>query len=205
MLLSPSYLDTETQYEEAISDWLQGHKFQLFATVSLGIRYAPKDLESRLRQVLKRVTRIPYQCGFYGVYVESVTPHVHLLLKSAGEPLDASLIELCLARAFKRKNCLGRFSDSPDGNAKGAGIVNVEREHTPSVVVKTIYEITGLLRYLCQQNLAMHNQTGNEIFGNLKALSKEKNTGKQPILSDLTGDTLGGIWRDGAASQSPAI
>ncbi|WP_129125134.1 hypothetical protein [Geomonas oryzae] len=164
---------TNQLYEETFSEWLCEYDFELFATISLGAEYDPYMLESKLKHTLKKVTKVPYQCGFYGVYSEYNTPHVHLLLTSSGDPLDIKLIEQRLAWAFKRKQ-----HDEKDKEIfeyqEDRGLGPVEGHYPNSVNVKRIYDINGLSMYLCQQYPEMHRHTDNEIFGNLKALNKKR-------------------------------
>lgn len=195
------------RYEDALSAMLSQYHFELFATISLGVPYTPEDLESRLRRALKRVTGTPYQCGFYGVYSDYGTPHVHLLLASAGERLDPELIGFVLAKAFARKHHVQNDIKLQSDNGKDAEVVkNVEREHFASVNVQKIFRLPGLIDYLCRQYPDMRNHTNKEICGNLKALIKTKVAGHRQTLSELTQDNMADfVWDADPASASPVI
>jgi hypothetical protein len=165
----------EQHYKQTLSDFLHSFDFDLFATVSLGVPYSPKVLENRTRHALKRVTSTPYKCGFYGVYADQeATPHMHLLLGSAKEPLDMQLIQSRLALAFRHKN---KPEKEPPPFEPGNDLdiaVNVERQFSSFVDVRPIDDLKGVIRYICGQYSDMHQRTENEIFGNINALMEKK-------------------------------
>jgi hypothetical protein len=161
----------------AYTAFLTQFKFQLFATISLGVPYDPQQLTTTLRKVLRNVTATPYHCGFLGVYSTRKSPHCHLLLASASAPLDPRTVQTRLAAAFKRKDCSEHTIAIPQPvHSLGWGyldfsepIPDTNREFIgQSVNVQEITHLLGASNY-------MANHLPCELIeGNLKALKKSK-------------------------------